>query len=82
MPAKIKKNPVAIVAVRLIEISKSDGWVWLLLKAKLQNQRLLEFHVEVNRLDELQFQVSIDPIGYLNLLSKNKRQVPCSDARN
>ena len=26
MPAKIRKNPVAIVAVRLIDISKDDRW--------------------------------------------------------
>ena len=37
MPAKIRKNPVAIVAVRLIEISKDEGWAWLLVHAKLEN---------------------------------------------
>lgn len=42
MPAKMRKNPVAIVAVRLIEISKNDGRAWLLLHTKLENQRLLE----------------------------------------
>ena len=36
-PAKIRKNPVAIVAVRLIEISKDEGWAWLLVHAKLEN---------------------------------------------
>ena len=41
-PAKIRKNPVAIVAVRLIEISKDEGWSWWLLHAKLEDHRLLE----------------------------------------
>lgn len=40
------------------------------------------FYMVVNRFSGLHFQVSIDPIGYLNLLSKNKHQVAGSDARN
>ena len=37
-PVKIRKNPAAIVAVRLIEIPEDDEWTWLLLRYKLEDQ--------------------------------------------